>query len=175
MGQTINSGAETMNINNTLSTPTSNTGVYLSVGAAARQGAYDGQGWRPIGTAPKDGTIIEIRCTYGVAPWYGLYRWSNGIRYAIFQGQEVKILGSPGWVKVGDDMAGFEEDPTFSWRPYTGNASIYVDPTGGAQDSPEYWRGAVAAKYGLPLDTFEKSARRRSLWERFWGWLVYPQ
>lgn len=97
--------------------------------------------WRPITEAPRNGTVIEIRCTYGVAPWFGLYRW----------------ITPPGrWAKVGDDNFGFSEGPSFSWRPYHGVATEYVDPTGGAQDSMAYWRGAVAAKYGLPLNAFEE-------------------
>lgn len=32
----------------------------------------------------------------------------------------------------------------------------YTDPTGGMQNDMAYWRGAVAGKYGKPLDYFEK-------------------
>ena len=166
-----------MNINNTLSTPTSNTGVYLSVGAAARQGAYDGQGWRPIGTAPKDGTIIEIRCTYGVAPWYGIFIWKETVVLRDNNGESFEVR-RPGWRRVGDDSSSFEEGPSFAWRPYRGSTISYVDPTGGAQDSPAYWRGAAAASQGLPLDIFEKLTQRNAekaerkvgFWDWFFRW-----
>ncbi len=103
-------------------------------------------GWQPIATAPHDGTVVEVRCTYGVAPWYGIFRWTK------------REWGDEGWVRVGDERSGFSEDPSFSWRPYAGATSSYVDPTGGAQDRPEYWRRAAAVRSGLPPDYFEKRA-----------------
>ena len=33
--------------------------------------------WRPINTAPRDGTVIEIKNNYGLAPWYDLFRWER--------------------------------------------------------------------------------------------------
>lgn len=43
-----------------------------------------------------------------------------------------------------------------------GTPQTYVDPTGGMQNDMAYWRGAVAAKRGLPLDAFEKTAARNA-------------
>lgn len=33
--------------------------------------------WRPVATAPRDGTIVEMLETYGIAPWYGIFRWTR--------------------------------------------------------------------------------------------------
>lgn len=107
--------------------------------------------WRPIASAPRDGTIIEVRCTYGVAPWYGLYHWTEKITVqgtvCDWQGTckpaQKTTVHSPGWHKVGDDASGIAEDNSFMWRPYKGTAQGYVDPTGGAQDTDQYWRHAA--------------------------------
>lgn len=32
--------------------------------------------WQSMDTAPKNGVVIEIMNTYGIAPWYGLFKWS---------------------------------------------------------------------------------------------------
>lgn len=91
-------------------------------------------GWRSMSDAPRDGSIIEVRCTYGVAPWYGLFQWivpSYG--------------GKAEWCKVGCEASGFTESDEFSWRPYASSGK-YVDPTGGAQDSPEYWLRACGLR-----------------------------
>lgn len=134
---------------------------WLQQGAqAARVLTVAEPGWQPISSAPKDGTVIEVRCTYGVAPWYGLFRWTKQITI------DGATFDSPGWHRVGDDRIGFTEDSTFTWRPYNGASSAYVDPTDGAQMTDAYWRGAAAAKAGLPLDAFEPSR-----WTRLWNWL----
>lgn len=126
--------------------------------------------WRPMATAPRDGTPIEVRCTYGVAPWYGLYRWikTPGVQVCRPGGQSFPQEGR--WAGVHDEGRSFDEDNSFSWRPYAGNSVTYVDPTGGAQNTDSYWRRAVAAKYGLPPDHFEKKIApptAMSWWRRF--------
>jgi hypothetical protein len=123
-------------------------------------------GWRSMDSAPHDGTIIEVRCTYGVAPWYGLFYWTNGVERTTFQGQQIELHGQPRWAKVNEPQSSFSDDPTFSWRPYTGSAQTYVDPTGGAQDTEQYWRRAAARKSGLPANTFEPS-----LFSKFKNWI----
>lgn len=154
---------------------------------ALQSGAYFQQrmasqsdGWSPMDTAPKDGTVIEIRCTYGVAPWYGLFRWT-GERSAMDQnGERHPFTTTPTWVRFGNDSSSVDGGSSFTWRPYKGDTASYVDPTGGMHDSAAYWRGAVAAKYGKPLDYFEKETARngainsgtdyRGFWSRLFDW-----
>lgn len=148
--------------------------------------------WRSMTSAPHDGTIIEIRCTYGVAPWYGLYHWVAPTMSVQDQdGHWTKSTeAQKRWAKVGDDYSGFSEGGSFSWRPYSGSATQYVDPTGGAQNTAYYWRRAAALQKGLPGDYFEAEVYERTknspaaerawidarppapkptLWERFWS------
>lgn len=121
-----------------------------------RFGSSPSSDWRSMDSAPRDGTVVEVMCTYGVAPWYGLYKW-NGT----------------GWYKAGDDRIGVGSESSLKWRPYHGDVTAYRDPTGGMQNDMAYWRGAVAAKHGLPLDHFEKDVAKREAsdkpkWWQFW-------
>lgn len=135
-------------------TPVDNNYAYQVGADQQRFGGQAQVGWLPMNSAPRDGTPIEIRCTYGVAPWYGLFQWTN--KFTCEQdGKIYEYTGAPRWAKIGDDASGFTEDDSFRWRPYHGGPASYVDPTDGAQNTPEYWRGAVASKYGLPLDAFK--------------------
>jgi hypothetical protein len=138
----------------------------LQAGARAAHGVNDGGGWVPMDSAPHDGTVIEIKNSYGVAPSYGLYRW-------------IDDMGGR-WAQVGQDNSSFDDGPKFSWRPYLGDPAHYVDPTHGAQRSAAYWRGAAAAVSGLPPDAFEvitqhnldANGRRtpRPWWLRWMDW-----
>lgn len=64
--------------------------------------------WQPIETAPRDGTIVELRCTYGMEPWTGWFLWRQGW-----------WPGGVGcWVRPEDERSGI--DPAFeyalTWR-----------------------------------------------------------
>lgn len=120
-----------------------------------------GQGWREMDTAPRDGTIVELCCTYGVAPWYGLFRWdglplsllpkSGGYAYMLAgrNGEPGSNYGSGGggsgssseqrWRSPDGNSGVCADDEYLRWRPYTGSISGYVDPTRGEQDTREYW------------------------------------
>jgi hypothetical protein len=133
-------------------------------------------GWQPMTTAPRDGTVIEVINTYGVAPTYSLAKWTKE-RSAIGQNGDRMLFTTeqPEWVDAVKG-GGWISESSLQWRPYNGTVTSYVDPTGGAQDSPAYWRGAVAAKYGLPLDYFEKEtarnvAKNSDAPKGFWAWL----
>lgn len=157
-------------------------GAYFHDSAGSPEG-----GWRSMDSAPRDGTVVELRCTYGVAPWYDLFKWTaenapiiqDGVTYNFRDDQ------APRWKKAQNLQSSVDDGPYLSWRPYNGDAASYTDPTGGAQNDMAYWRGAVAHKYGLPLDHFEgiaaenaaRNARgkaapivpKRSLWARLFG------
>ncbi len=140
----------------------------LRAGAAARHAEVGPETWRPMPDAPRNGLLIEVRCTAGIVPWYGLYHWiTNTDRSDVAR-----------WARVDDESHTFTEGPDFTWRPYHGDHRTYRDPTNGLQDDPAYWRGATADQYGLRLDAFEKPelgylvslstrcARWRAWWQR---------
>lgn len=90
-------------------------------------------GWNDITTAPRDGTPIELQNNWGVAPHYGVCAWTVPKRGR----------GQPRWHYVNDPQEkSMSDGPHLSWRPYAG-ASTYVDPTGGAQNTPAYWLNAI--------------------------------
>lgn len=107
-------------------------------------------------TAPRDGTVIEVKCTYGVAPWYRLFKWTDEYRCMGQASDEPNYKGVHEW-RSADLMCGIVDTDSLYWRPYAGTIENYIDPTGGVQDDMAYWRGAVAAKYGYSPDLFEKT------------------
>lgn len=162
----------------------------LSAGAGAliQERVGQGDGWQQMTTAPRDGTPVELKNSYGVVPWYGLFRWTDEstIRttesYTDTEGKHrIRDLGErpyklpkPTWVSIGRQGQSVDDGPYLQWRPYGSAPASYIDPTGGMQDSPAYWRGAVAAKYGLPFDHFEKQVEQntpksRGFWQRLFG------
>lgn len=110
----------------------------------------DGGGWEPMRCAPRDGTLIEIRSAYGAAPWYFLARWTDEI--VLLDGTVTKG-GSKSW--WGPSGQGASDESCLTWRPYNESADAYVDLTAGAQNTPEYWRRAVARNHGLRADFFK--------------------
>lgn len=101
--------------------------------------------WRPMVSAPHDGTTIEFVETYGVAPWYGIAHWSD---------EEIGINGNGGgttkmkidkktWAQIDKPGSVSDDDPCLYWRPYHGGSSSYVDPTGGVQNGSAYWLRAI--------------------------------
>lgn len=141
----------------------------LRAGASAAKDNF-GDDWRPISEAPRDGTPIEIKNSYGVAPTFCVSRWTNQhvvtvlCRDPAVNGTTQTFTSNEySWSRADGHSGGSPIDgPHLSWRPYAGDPANYIDPTGGAQNSAAYWRGAVAAKYGLPLDAFEAETRRNS-------------
>ena len=141
----------------------------LIEGARQQADSHDFEGWNSMDTAPRDGTWVEIKNTYGVAPWYCVARWTREDFARCSDGTRKKFeMPDPAWVTP--DGGGPCSEGSLHWRPYAGEVSAYIDPTGGMQNQMAYWRGAVAQQYGLPLDHFEAEVSRRaagSLWQRF--------
>lgn len=97
--------------------------------------------WKPIHEAPRDGTVIEVLETYGIAPWYGLYKW-------------VKLDGNPSpghWMSAEELNKGVIEDACLFWRPYS-KSGTYKDPTNGAQNGVAYWCAAMHRPYDKKTD-----------------------
>lgn len=52
--------------------------------------------WRPIETAPKDGTNILV--------WAEGYDWPESVRYEFFDAREAKEVGQPGYWRYSEDL-----------------------------------------------------------------------
>lgn len=121
-----------------------------SVGTRFESYAPDGGNWHPFNTAPTDGTIIETKNVYGVAPSYFLFAY-----------QTASGETDPRWVNVLNNRIGISDDHGYwfmYWRSFLGDLHHYVDPTRGRQNTDEYWRCAAikrAASYGVPRKTNE--------------------
>lgn len=103
-------------------------------------------GWNNIVDAPRDGTVIEIQNNWGVAPTFSICKWVKG----------------RGWQDAADESSGVGDGAHLSWRPYSGSVQHYVDPTGGAQDTAEYWDRAVIQATGGLLNPAVERARNAS-------------
>src|SRR5258708_2297346 len=124
-------------------------------------------GWKPIITAPRDGTTIEMLETYGVAPWYGLFYWlKKGTKYKMTvhvvdndgkqSEKEEELIETIGrWAEAHNASKGVSDDACLFWRPYKGDAKKYVDPTNGAQDSTSYWCAYMHMAYNKKKDACE--------------------
>lgn len=106
-----------------------------------------GDDWRSIDAAPRDGTVIEVCCTYGVAPWYDLYRWTDEAilpHVETSEGVSVESLrphkfGKPRWYSATKPGQGVSDEAHLFWRPTTQDPETYIDPTQGFQDTNAYW------------------------------------
>lgn len=137
-----------------------NKALQLGAHAQLTAGSSSG-GWRSMDSAPRDGTLVGLKNTYGVAPWYCVARWTDEAIAIGENGERHPFkMSEPSWQKPeGGGPCG---EQWLHWRPYDGSPEAYVDPTGGMQNDMAYWRGAVASRYGLPLDHFEAMAERNA-------------
>ena len=126
--------------------------------------------WLEMGAAPRDGSVVEIACLAGIAPWYGLYRWTepgdtypDGEPYGSEPGwrDPLRLSGGVGAPNRIDSTAWFSgprelyeaicrDDPTgekyLLWRPTAQDPAHYVDPTRGEQGGRAYWLRAIARR-----------------------------
>lgn len=123
-------------------------------------------GWKPVSTAPRDGTVVEMLETYGIAPWYDIFKWTKEITvpesfYVDGKGHQVRIpphkitLINGGWVSQTKQGSSVTEDECLFWRPYSKPTASYIDPTAGAQNSVSYWCAALHRKYNKAKDACE--------------------
>lgn len=92
-------------------------------------------GWKPLRTAPHDGTAVEVLRTYGVAPYYARYKWTatyiqDGKSFTDASAHWFNV-DKPGRNILWDNRCDF-------WRPVK-QGGKYIDPTHGAQDTDAYW------------------------------------
>jgi hypothetical protein len=77
-----------------------------------------------------DGTVIELKNNYGVAPSYSIVKRVDGT-----------------WQDANNPNSRVMDYEGNEWREYDGDVESYVDPTGGRQNDMNYWRAAVAVKH----------------------------
>lgn len=132
-----------------------------NIGARFQSLNADGGGWLPMQTAPRDGTPVELRNSYGVAPHYGLYKWTEESRFINSDsGSRTGVRLTPGecrWNHCNGSPCYPSSEAYLLWRPYKGTQDAYIDPTNGAMNDGAYWRGAAAALHKLPPHYFEKT------------------
>lgn len=110
--------------------------------------------WKPVKSAPHDGTVVEMMETYGVAPWYGIFKWTKDQMSVDQTGKQVHFSSTTAsWVQIDQPGNGVGEDECLFWRPYKGSITKYVDPTGGAQKSIAYWCVALHRPYDRKTDS----------------------
>lgn len=80
--------------------------------------------WQTMETAPRDGTVVEIKNSYGLLPTFGLFRWERD-----------------SWRSATNPRGGLMEgvEHKFSWRPHNGDLSTYRDYNPSIED----WRRAA--------------------------------
>lgn len=106
--------------------------IPASTSSCSSAGAAINEEWKPIQDAPRDGTVIEVLETYGIAPWYGIYKW---VELAGPYSDDRTPRGH--WMSAENDHTGVIENPCLFWRSYN-KTGKYIDPTNGAQDTVEY-------------------------------------
>jgi hypothetical protein len=117
--------------------------------AAASKG-----GWKPMDSAPRDGSVVELVQTHGIAPWYGRFKWTRETRGVDQRSNAVHDISPQAtWVNV-DEPSGVIQDDCLFWRPYKGTGR-YIDPTRGAQNSVAYWCAGSHRPYDKKTDTCE--------------------
>lgn len=77
--------------------------------------------WQNMKTAPRDGTVVEIKNAYGLMPTYGRGKFDQ----------------HRGWIDASDPDKGWFDERSLFWRPDSGVDIESFNPT------DEDWRRAV--------------------------------
>lgn len=93
--------------------------------------------WRGMNTAPRDGSVVWLRCTYGYEPWEGRFRWGSNSPFG------------NSWVNADDPRRGVDCEGYLTWRPskdQTGAVPAEPNPHQAQFDreNREFWRSARA-------------------------------
>ena len=113
----------------------------------SEQFALEGS-WQHMSAAPRNGTVIEVIQTWGIAPTYGLVRFPQ--KGSVFEqfNRGKSAVEDLTWEDVSNPTQGYTNlGNCLRWRPYKGDPKTYVDPTGGAQNTTAYWCQAAHAHY----------------------------
>lgn len=117
----------------------------------SKNAAYSGN-WRPGTQAPHDGTVVELMQTYGLAPTYGLFKWTRDIPSMEYGKIVFYTTENAVWINL-DHLGMFMADSEcIYWRPYRATSYKYADPTGGAQHTAKYWCNHMGVKYDTKTD-----------------------
>jgi hypothetical protein len=65
--------------------------------------------WKPIRTAPQDGSKVKIKCVYGIRPYYEVVHYSN-----IVNGMD---MGYGVWITERGTFFDLPEQWALSWKP----------------------------------------------------------
>lgn len=99
-------------------------------------------GWRPMSSAPRDGTVIEVRNAFGLLPTYSIDKWADfGGQLGWVDAKPRPPCHDPAPVLIKDKAGktiggtytsscfttGFATDPGRAWRPYVGDPAAYRD------------------------------------------------
>ncbi len=99
--------------------------------------------WQSMESAPRDATVVELRCTYGIAPWYGLFQWvqDEWSHPTVWLWRSATDPRTSVGDRCRNALGGCEDN--LSWRPTDQDATSYIDPTNGFQATREYWESAA--------------------------------
>jgi len=121
--------------------------------------------WQPMSTAPRNGTIIEIECRYGVKPWRRLHKWSNVRRMEI--GGEIRelIFDEPSWVSIPNEANSIAFENSCVWRPWSGPIEEFHDPLAGF-DEYEYYTGGRPPGYHPDMPSRRRPVKQSFNWHK---------
>lgn len=110
-------------------------------------------GFMPMAIAPRDGTVIELQSTFGIAQNYELSKWAPVSSW----------ITEKAWIDVTPSSAGafYKDENCLSWRPFHGIQADYKEPDGLTDTQRE------CAALGLEAGPNDKFCKPQPWW-KFW-------